>query len=145
MPLADEPNRGRKPARVKRGPEILAAILMGAGIDEIVATEGISTKRVEKMLCDELQRRWVAPARDYARLQIARLEAMSSKLSAKAEKGDLPAIDRLLRILDRLDRYHGFTVMTPGMSDYDDDARERLLAKLDKAAARLLPAQQAEP
>jgi hypothetical protein len=34
---------------------------------------------------------------------------MGAKLAAKAEKGDLPAIDRMLKILDRLDRYHGFT------------------------------------
>jgi hypothetical protein len=96
------------------------------------------------MLRDELRRRWVAPAGDYARLQIVRLEAMCGKLAAKAEQGDLPAIDRMLKILDRLDRYHGFTRLTPASAQYDEGARERLLAKLNAMAARMIAARKPE-
>jgi len=139
MPLSETPSRARKPARVKRGPDILAAVVAGASFDDIAKAEGLPPKRVEKLLRDELQRRWVAPARDYARLQIARLGAMSAKLATKAEKGDLPTIDRMLRILDRLDRYHGFSKLTPA-TNADDyaGAHERLMAKINGAAARLL-------
>ena len=81
---------------------------------------GLTRKRVETMLRDELRRRWVAPAEDYARLQIARLEAMAAKLAAIGrEAGDLPAIDRVLKILDRLDRYHGFGRLTPATAAYE--------------------------
>ena len=116
MPPADAPVRARKAAPARRGPKILAALVAGASVDAIAEREGLSRKRVETMLRDELRRRWVAPAEDYARLQIVRLEAMSAKLAAKAEKGELPAIDRMLKILDRLDRYHGFTKLTPASS-----------------------------
>jgi hypothetical protein len=145
MPPADAPIRARTAAPVRRGPKILAALVAGEGVDAIAAKEGLSRKRVESMLRDELRRRWVAPAQDHARLQIVRLEAMSAKLSAKSEESDLPAIDRMLKILDRLDRYHGFTKLTPANSDQYEGAHERLMAKINSAAARLLPPLQTEP
>ena len=145
MPLSETPSRVRKPARAKRGPDILAALVAGASVDDIAKAEGLPPKRVEKLLRDELQRRWVAPARDYARLQIARLEAMSARLSTKAEKGDLPTIDRMLRILDRLDRYHGFSKLTTATTDDHAGARERLIAKINAAAARQLGPPREEP
>jgi hypothetical protein len=138
MPLSEKPSRARKPAPVKRGPLILAALVMGASVDEIATQERLSPKRVEKLLREELRRRWVAPAEDYARLQIVRLEAISAKLAPKAGKGDLPSIDRILRILDRLDRYHGFSKLAPVISDDYAGAHERLMAKINGAAARLL-------
>jgi hypothetical protein len=81
----------------------------------------------------------VAPAQDYARIQVARLDAILAQLTAKAEEGDIAAIDRILRVLDRLDRYHGFGKLKPVVRAYDDDARKRLLERLDRAAGRLLP------
>ena len=144
MPPTDAPVRARKTAPARRGAKILLALVAGAGVDAIAEKEGLSRKRVETMLRDELRRRWVAPAGDYARLQIVRLEAMSAKLLAKAEKGDLPAIDRMLKILDRLDRYHGFTRLTPAAPAPDEGARERLLAKLNGMAARMIAARKAD-
>ena len=139
MPPNAAPIRARKAAPARRGPKILVALVAGEGVDAIAEKEGLSRKRIETILRDELRRRWVAPIEDYARLQIVRLEAMSAKLAAKAERGDLPAIDRMLKILDRLDRYHGFTRLTPANSAYDEEARERLLAKLNSMAARMIP------
>ncbi len=144
MPSSDAPARARKAAPARRGPKILVALVSGEGVDAIAAKEGLSRKRVETILRDELRRRWVAPAEDYARLQIARLEAMSARLAASAENGDLPAVDRMLKILDRLDRYHGFSRLTPTPSSYDEGARERLLTKLNTMAARMIAARKAE-
>ncbi|MBV8472022.1 MAG: hypothetical protein JO234_01285 [Hyphomicrobiales bacterium] len=144
MPPSDAPARARKAAPARRGPNILVALVAGAGVDAIAEKEGLSRKRVERLLRDELRRRWVAPAEDYARLQIARLEAMSARLAASAENGDLPAIDRMLKILDRLDRYHGFTRLTPMASNEDAGARDRLLTKLNTMAARMIAARKAE-
>lgn len=39
----------------------------------------------------------------------------------------------------------GIARQTPAISDYDEDARERLLAKLDRAVARLGRPRQASP
>ena len=43
-----------------RGQRILASLVAGAGLDEVGSIEKISRKRVEKILRDELHRRWVA-------------------------------------------------------------------------------------
>jgi hypothetical protein len=144
MPPVVAPARARKAAPVRRGPKILLALVAGESVDAIAEQEGLSRKRIERILRDELKRRWVAPAEEYARLQIVRLEAMSARLAAKAEQGELPAIDRMLKILDRLDRYHGFTRLTPGASTYDEGARERLLTKLNTMAARMIAARKEE-
>lgn len=144
MPPSVAPSRARKAAPARRGPKILVALVAGEGVDAIAEKEGLSRKRIETILRDELRRRWVASAEDYARLQIVRLEAMSANLAAKAEKGDLPAIDRVLKILDRLDRYHGFTRLTPVNAAYDEGARERLLTKLNTMAARMIAARKSE-
>ena len=135
---ASAPARVRKPARPKPGPRILAALLTGASVEKIAEKQAISPKRVEKLLRDELHKQWIAPAQDYARIQVARLETMLAKLTAKAEKGDIAAIDRILRVLDRLDRYHGFGKLTPVVRVDDDESRKRLFERLDRAAGRLL-------
>ena len=53
---------------------------------------------------------------DFAKLQIARLESLSLLTLDRGQKGELEALDRALKILDRLDRYHGFTARTPRSS-----------------------------
>jgi hypothetical protein len=138
MSPSERTTRARKPAPPRPGARILAALISGASVDDISMEQNMSRKRVEKSLRDELQRRWIAPASDYARLQIARLEAIGAKLNHKAAKGDLASIDRLLRIMDRLDRYHGFSKLTPAMSDEYAGSHERLMAKINGNAARLL-------
>ncbi len=144
MPPSNALAGARKAAPARKGPKILVALVAGESVDAIAEKEGLSRKRIETILRDELRRRWVAPAGDYARLQIVRLEAMSAKLAAKAEQGDLSAIDRMLKILDRLDRYHGFTRLTPVDATYDEGARERLLTKLNTMAARMIAARKSE-
>ena len=107
--MTPQPERARRRARVSRGPVVLAALINGVALEEIAKTENLTRKQVERLLRDELRKRWIAPVQEYARLQIARLEAIASLLKDNARAGDLPTIDRLLRIMDRLDRYHGFT------------------------------------
>ncbi len=105
MASVEQP-RARGRARINR-PVVLAAIVAGSSVEQVAQDQNLAPKRVEKLLRDELRRRWIAPAQDHARLQIARLEAITAQLKLKAAEGDLPTIDRLLRVLDRLDRYHG--------------------------------------
>jgi hypothetical protein len=124
----------RKPARVSRGPAVLAAMINGASLTEIATSETLSPRRVEKMLRDELRKRWIAPVQEYARLQIVRLEAIANQLKEKSKNGDLPTIDRLLKVMDRLDRYHGFTKLAPLANSSREDVREELIVKLEQGA-----------
>jgi hypothetical protein len=126
-------------APTSRAQRVLASLIAGAGLDEIGVKEKITRKRTEKILRDELRRRWVAPAQEFARLQIARLECMILKLIDRVQKGELEAIDRALKIVDRLDRYHGFTRADRGIEPYGEEERARLMQKLNDMAARLEP------
>ena len=72
----------------------------------------------------------------FARRQIARLEGMLDGLTAKANDGESAAIDRILKILDRLDRYHGFSPQAASNAGSEEDARARILRKLSEVDAR---------
>jgi hypothetical protein len=127
-----------------RAQRILASLIAGAGMDEIGVAERLTRKRTENVLRQELRSRWVAPAEDFARLQIARLEQMLLTLLGRLQNGDLKAIDRALRIVDRLDRYHGFTKAMRLPEQYGDEECARLLKKMNEIADRLQPEQPAE-
>ncbi|MGC2784230.1 MAG: hypothetical protein WA397_10460 [Roseiarcus sp.] len=133
-----------KRARSNRAERVLASLIAGAGLDEIGAAERLTRKRTESILRQELRNRWVAPAEDFARLQIARLEQMLLKLLDRLQNGDLEAIDRAVKIVDRLDRYHGFTKAKRIPEQYGEEERARLLRKLNEVAERLQPEKPAE-
>jgi hypothetical protein len=139
----NSPTRSKR-SRVTRAQRILASLIAGAGVDEIGAAERLTRKRTESILRQELRNRWVAPAEDFARLQIARLEQMLLKLLDRLQVGDLKAIDRAIRIVDRLDRYHGFTKAKRLPEQYGDEERARLMKKVNDIVDRLQPEQSAE-
>jgi hypothetical protein len=124
-----------------RSRRMLAALIGGASPEEIAAAEGLPAKTVEQALSDELGRRWTPSPGEYAKVQAARLETFCLILADRVEAGELGAVDRALKILDRLDRYHGFRRATPAIDPYDEGHRERLLAKLNAAAANLADAE----
>ncbi len=132
MASVEEP--ARKRARAKRGPAVLAAVINGMSLADIATTHNMTLKSVEKTIRAELRKRWIAPAQDYARLQIARLEAIATQLKENASGGDLPTIDRLLKVMDRLDRYHGFTKLAALSDSAREDVREKLIGKLSQGA-----------
>jgi len=145
MPPADAPVCARTAAPARRGPKIVAALVSGRSIEAIADSERLTRKRVEALLRDELRRRWVASAADHARLQIVRLEAMAATLAPLVAVGDPPAIDRTLKILDRLDRCHGFGKLAAQSEAPEKGGRERLLAKLNAMAERMIAARKTEP
>jgi len=124
-------------AKSSRAQRIFEALIGGAGVEAIGVGEKLAPKRVQAIVRDALGRRWVAPMADFAKLQIARLEALSVQVMIRAQKGELKAVDRALKILDRLDRYHGFDRASPALEPYDDEERERLHNKINTIAARL--------
>ncbi|HLX97379.1 MAG TPA: hypothetical protein VKR62_01680 [Roseiarcus sp.] len=138
------PSTGSKRSRTTRAQRVFAALIAGKGVDEIGTAEKLTRKRTEDILRQELRSRWVAPAEDFARLQIARLERMILKLLDRIQNGDLKAIDRALKIVDRLDRYHGFTKATRVAEQYGEEERARLREKVNEIVARLRAERPAE-
>jgi len=143
MTDANPPARPKR-ARPSRAKRILASLIAGAAVDEIRAAERLTRRRTESILRQGLRNRWAAPAEDFARLQIARLEQMLIKLLDRLQNGDLKAIDRAVKIVDRLDRYHGFSKAKRFPEPYGDEDRARLMKKINAVVERLQPQKPAE-
>jgi uncharacterized protein YdbL (DUF1318 family) len=113
---------------------IFAQLREGFTYDEIAAEEGVSTSRIRQIVSQELQARAVDSGAEHAKLQLDRL-APAMQLGAEAiAAGDVSAITPYLKALDRLDRYQ--TVASANQV-YDDEARKKLLDKINRAAENI--------
>ena len=111
---------------------IFAGLREGFTYDEIAAEEGVSPSRIRQIVSQELQQRAVDSGAEHAKLQLDRL-APAIQLAAEAmAAGDISAITPYLKALDRLDRYQ--TVATANQV-YDDEARKKLMDKINRMAA----------
>jgi hypothetical protein len=120
--------------RSERQIRIMGMVRSGFSYEAIASEEQISRERVRQIVVVALAAKGGAPG-DRVRVQRARLEPALRLAARGVENGKLSAIPQLLRVLDRLDKYDAVADAAPA---YDESARERLLAKLDRAAARLL-------
>jgi hypothetical protein len=122
---------------------MLDQLAAGKSIDHIAESRNYTRARAEKFLRAELKAISLRPVRDYAKIQIRRLDAIVEKLTEKANDGDLAAIDRVLKVFDRLDRYHGFAARGAAAPEYEGISLERLSAKIERAARNSKAAQAA--
>ena len=91
--------------RAARRVRILSRIEEGWSHDKIALTEGLTRERVRQIIVEILDEREVDPAREHAILQAARLDAALRLAAEKVAEGELRAIEPLLRVLDRIDKY----------------------------------------
>jgi hypothetical protein len=113
---------------------VFARLREGFTYDEIAGEEGVSSARIRQIVSEELQKRAVDSGADHAKLQLDRL-APAVQLGAEAiAAGDISAINPYLKALDRLDRYQ--TVASANQA-YDDEARKKLMDKINRIAANL--------
>src|SRR5882757_4759858 len=110
---------------------VFASLREGFTYDEIAADEGVSPSRIRQIVSRELQQRGVDSGAEHAKLQLDRL-APAIQLAAEAiAAGDVSAISPYLKALDRLDRYQ---VTASANQVYDDEARKKLLDKINRMA-----------
>ncbi len=120
--------------RMLRQERIFARLREGWAYGDIAHEERLTSKRISQIVSQTLQRRAIDSASDHAMLQLARLEPALRLAAGALAEGDVEAITPYLKLLDRLDRYQKPTAAT---NVYDDKAREKLLAKMNRALARL--------
>ena len=106
--------------RAMRRLRIFARLQEGWTHEAIAQSENLTRERVRQIVAETLGQREVAPSYDHARLQAARLEPALQLAVERVREGDLAAIDRLLRVLNQLDRYQ--SVAAVSAQDTDDDA-----------------------
>ena len=119
--------------KMQRRKRIFARLREGASYEEIAGEEGVSRERIRQIVSEVLQKRSVDSGADHAKLQLDRLPPMQLAAEAIAA-GDVTAITPYLKVLDRLDRYQ--TVASANQV-YDDEARKKLLDKINRMAANL--------
>ena len=97
--------RRRRHARERR---IVDWLNRGVSMAELAAREGVTLRRMQILVKAILARRGPPAPAEYLALQTSRLnEAMLVAYSAMAS-GDLRAVDRVVRLVREMDRYHGF-------------------------------------
>jgi len=141
--MVDENGPAPAPARrrrlsahgmVFRRRRVFARLREGFTYDEIATEEGVSGARIRQIVTEELQKRAVDSGADHAKLQLDRL-APALQLGAEAiAYGDVSAISPYLKAIDRLDRYQ---TVAGAHQAYDEDARKRLLQKINRMAENL--------
>jgi hypothetical protein len=105
-----KPRRRRITKRelAKRDLRFVEKLAAGATIEEIAASEGISVKWARERKAALLASRVIDTPHEFIKLQIRRLsEAMLVSYSAMS-LGDLSAVDKVIKVVRELDRYHGF-------------------------------------
>jgi hypothetical protein len=105
-----KPKRRRTTKRelAKRDLRFIEKLAAGVTIEEIAASEGISPRWARERKAAILAERAIEPPHEFIQLQIRRLsEAMLVAYSAMSN-GNLQGVDRVVKIVRELDRYHGF-------------------------------------
>ena len=128
-PTAEPPRKPRVTAQDReiRRLRIFARRQAGQSYDEIAQAENLTSERIRQIVVDTLERRLLDPVRDHARLQIARLDPALRLAAEKVATGDLRAVDRLIKLLDRLDKYQG---VAASAADGGENDTKRLFAKI---------------
>ena len=122
--------RAARLAKFERERVIVEYLNRGFSVPEIAADVGVSEKRMRAIVRDpgdSAARRMPAPPEEFVAIQVNRLnEALLVAYSAMSGL-NLKAVDRVVKIVRELDRYHGFV------------AAER---RLPDASPRIIPGSQ---
>jgi len=120
---------------------IMGWLQAGLSYDEIAGHEEISRERVRQIVVEALKDMDEDRSIDRRSLNEVRL-APALRLAARAiVEGKLEGVDRLIKVIDRLEKLQG----PPARRVYDENARARLLAKLDRAAKNLEASRERRP
>ncbi len=121
--------------RAERRVRIFAQLQEGWTYEAIADPEKLPRERVRQIVAETLAGRVIEPSADHLHLQIARLGRALRLAAQQVAAGELRAVDRLIRVLDRLDKYQGVAAAT-GIARSPNDDYEQLLEKLARMAAR---------
>ncbi len=103
-----EARRAARVAKARRERRIVDLLNRGVSVAEIAAREEVTEKRMRALVSEILARRMPEPPAEFLALQVSRLnEALLVAYSAMSG-ANLRAVDRVVKIVRELDRYHGF-------------------------------------
>ena len=107
--------RKARNAKADRERQIVGLLNRGLSVAEISSQSGVSIKHMRNLVRKILAERMPQPPAEYLALQVSRLnEALFVSYSAmhnSATGTNFEAVDRVVRIVRELDRYHGFAAI----------------------------------
>jgi DNA-binding CsgD family transcriptional regulator len=133
-PSAPKPRLNAQELSARRD-RIFARMLEGQSYQAIAGAEEITQRRVRKIVQDALAKENVNPKSDFILVQIARLEGALRLVEQKLAEGKLNAVDRLVKVLRELDRYHQASAIPASLARRDPWESAGMLARLDRIAA----------
>jgi hypothetical protein len=114
-PVDPDPPQGARSQGCPRSAndlQIIGLLNRGVSVAEIASRSGVSVQHMRKLVRKILAERAPQPPAEYLALQVSRLsEALLVSYSAmhnSATGTNFEAVDRVVRIVRELDRYHGF-------------------------------------
>ena len=81
---------------------------MGLTVAHIARVKQLTVRRVRQIIPEMLASREIDPPAGFVQFQIARLSEAMIVARTMMMQGNLPAMDRLIKLTSELDRYHGF-------------------------------------
>ena len=109
-----EARRAKRQAKASRERRIIASLNRGVSVAVIAEWEDVGEKRMRVLVRDILARRMPEPPAQFLAMQVSRLnEALLVSFDAMSGS-NLQAVDRVVKIVRELDRYHGFVAASGG-------------------------------
>ena len=112
----DQSMAARRAARRKKAEREMRIVrLLDAGVSmsDLAEQEGLTQRRMRAVVQEILEKRVPPPPAEFLALQVGRLnEALNVSYGAMSG-ANLRAVDRVVRIVRELDRYHGFDPREP--------------------------------
>jgi hypothetical protein len=107
--------------KTEREQKIMSLLNAGVSIPEIAGRQGVTERRIRQRVQEILAKRAPSAPLEFAALQVSRLnEALLVAYSAMASQ-NLGAVDRVVKIVRELDRYHGLA--SPDFADAPEPPR----------------------
>ena len=111
---------------------ILERLTTGLSVAHIARAEQLSVQRMRQIIAEMLASREIDPPAGFVQFQIARLSEAMIVARTMMMEGNLQAMDRWIKLMGELDRYHGFA---PAQIPAAPDGRRRR-ASPGRSAAR---------
>jgi hypothetical protein len=101
-------SRARRFERAQRREDMLEDVVSGVERSVIANRHGVSLKTVYREVSRALDQRRLEAPDHYVRLQVERLTRALQTVDRALDEGHLDAVNHLIKLIDKLDRYHGF-------------------------------------
>jgi DNA-binding CsgD family transcriptional regulator len=123
----------QRQARARERGEILDLVVSGYTYEAIAESLKLSVKSVRRATAKAIEKRRLDCGAHYVQLQVLRLTKAMRVVDLNLDKGDLKAVEPLLKVIAQLDKYHALSGPAPAPPPLALAARPLALAAPEAA------------